>query len=269
MGTHLPVTLRGGLSQVPSPHAAGEIATSLRALWGIDELEELDLERVLRLNNAELAISDLGGAEGGPQGLLLPLHHGGFRIEVDPSPPEGWHGANRMLREEVTRHRMRFVTAHELAHTLFYWQGSGAPERLAKDSEAQERFCDALASALLVPPAAAAAAPLSPESVVALHSTYDVSMEVAARALIAAHGEGVAWLMVVPKGSEEPWVQWGAERTSQAVGPWRVLSRIAASVKKTGAASQGRVRWRSGRVTVARGLLLSARNQLVVTARAA
>jgi hypothetical protein len=259
-----------GLSQVPPTEAVGPIAHALRSAWGIDDYGVLDLDRALAQSEIEVRCSDLGGAEGGPQGLLIPLSNGGFRIEVDPAPPEGWRGIRGALRDEITRHRMRFVIAHELAHTLFYWRGRGAPERIAKDSESQELFCDALASALLVPRAAAAAAPLRPESVVALHNTYDVSMEVAARALIAAYGDGVGWLMVVPANSGEAWVQWGAERSTEAIGPWKVLMRIMERVRRSGAAvAEGRLRWHSGRTTVARGLLLPERRQLVVTARAA
>lgn len=259
-----------GLSYVPGAEEVGPIASALRRVWGLDDYDKLDLDHALVQSQIEVQCSDLGGAEGGPQGLLIPLSEGGFRIEVDPTPPEGWNGAGCTLRRDVTRHRMRFVIAHELAHTLFYWRARGAPERVAKDSKNQEEFCDALASALLVPRAAAAAVPLRPESVVALHHTYDVSMEVAARALIAAHGEGVGWLMIVPPGDDEAWVQWGAERSSEAVGPWQMLTRIVDRLRQGGAAvAQGRLRWRSGHTTVARGLLLSERRQLVVTARAA
>jgi hypothetical protein len=178
--------------------------------------------------------------------------------------------ATPALRDEVSRHRVRFVIAHELAHTLFYWRGGGTPERMVKDSKVQELFCDALASALLVPRTAAATAALRPESVVELHQRYDVSMEVAARALISAHSDGVGWLMVVPTEASEAWVQWGAERSREAIGPWRVLSKIIEKARQGAEGiAAGRLRWRSGKTTVARGLMLRERGQLVVTARAA
>jgi hypothetical protein len=268
MGNELTTQLARGLSQVPPRNAIGQIATALRQSWGADEESELNLESIVSELGIELVLCDLGGSEGGPQGLLTPLQWG-YRIEVDPTPPDGWQMTASPLHEEVIRHRMRFVIAHELAHTLFYWKGQRGPERLAGDSEEQELFCDSLASALLVPPRAAANRPLRPESVIALHKDFDVSVEVAARALMQAHSDGAGWLMVVPEDETEPWVQWGAEKTKDAVGPWNLLSRLVQKVRETGATAEGRLRWRSGRTTVARGLYLAERMQLVVTTRVA
>jgi len=269
MEPQLPTCLGRGLTEVPPKAAVRQIAAALRFNWGIEEDAKLDLGGILETLCIEMVLSDLGGAEGGPQGLLTPLSEGGYRIEVDPSSPQGWRPANAALREEVSRHRIRFVAAHEIAHTLFYWQGRGGPERLVGDSREQERFCDALAAALLVPPTAAEQMALHPQSVVELHEHFDVSIEVAARALVDAHGDGVAWLMIVPEDASEPWVQWGAERSSEAVGPWGMLSRLAAKVRQSDAVAEGRLRWRSGRQTLARGQFLAERRQLVVTARAA
>jgi hypothetical protein len=268
MGAELTTQLVRGLSQVPSRRAIGEIATTLRQAWGEDEESKLDLDSILNEAGIEFVLSDLGGGEGGPQGLLTPLRQGGYRIEVDPTPSEGWRTTDAALREEVVRHRTRFVIAHELAHTLFYWQGRRGPERLVADSDEQELFCDALASALLVPSQVAAELPLRPASIIDLHRHFDVSVEVAARALITAHGSCVGWLVVVPEDATEPWVQWGAENAADAIGPWGLLSRLAEKVKNSSEAVEGRLRWRSGRTTVARGLFLADRSQLVVTARA-
>lgn len=269
MELQLPASLDRGLTEVPPKTAVGQIAAALRCNWGVEEDAKLNLNDILEAIGIEMILSDLGGAEGGPQGLLTPLTGGGYRIEVDPSPPLGWGPRNAALREEVSRHRVRFVAAHEIAHTLFYWRGRGGPERLLGDSPMQERFCDALAAALLVPPTAAAQMALHPQSVVELHERFDVSIEVAARALVDAHGDGVAWLMIVPEDASEPWVQWGAERSSEAVGPWSLLSRLVAKVRHSDAVAEGRLRWRSGRQTLARGQFLTERRQLVVTARAA
>lgn len=269
MERQLTARLYRGLTEVPPKSAAGEIAAALRCNWGVEEEAKLDFSGILETLGVELVLTDLGGSEGGPQGLLTPLPRGGYRIEVDPSPPLGAGPRSGVLRDEIDRHRMRFVAAHEIAHTLFYWQGRGGPERLLGDSPAQERFCDALAAALLVPPTAAAQMTLHPQSVVELHKRFDVSIEVAARALVDAHGDGVAWLMIVPDDASEPWVQWGAERSSEAVGPWSLLSRLATKVRQTDATAEGRLRWRSGRQTLARGQFLAERRQLVVTARAA
>jgi hypothetical protein len=74
--------------------------------------------------------------------------------------------------------------------------------------------------------------------------------------------------MVVPEDQVDPWVQWGAEKTRETVAPWRLLTRLADCVNDKPAPS-GRLRWRSGRTTIARGLYLPERRQLVVTSRAA
>jgi hypothetical protein len=269
MGDELTTELDRGLTQVPDLEATRRIAEALRSNWGVAKDATLNLFEIVEIIGGEMILSDLGGAEGGPQGLLTPLTKGGYRIEVDPSPPLGWEVTSPALREEVSRHRMRFVAAHEIAHTLFYWQGRGGPERLLGDSEEQERFCDALAAALLVPPAAAAKMMLCPESVIELHNRFDVSIEVAARALVDAHGDAVAWLMILPEDASEPWVQWGAARSSEAIGPWSLLSRLAAKARLSGTVAEGPLRWRSGRQTLARGQFLAERRQLVVTAPAA
>lgn len=258
-------SLKRGLMEIPPVSAAAEIAETLRGEWRQPQDLRLDLPTVLDGLGIELIVTDLGGGAGGPQGLLTPLEHGGFRIEVDPTLPSAGVSGDDPLREEIRRHRTRFIVAHELAHTLFYWDGRNGPERFVHDSPEQEQFCDALASALLVPGSSARALPLHPDSVVSLHRSFDVSVEVAARALIEAHQGGVAWLMVVPDGQEEPWVQWGAEKTRDTVSPWRLLTRLADRAKDR-PSSRGRLRWRGGQTTLARGLYLADRRQLVVTA---
>lgn len=254
-----------GLMEVPPLGAAPGIASALRREWCQRHDSRLDLEGVLNSLGIALMLTDLGGGAGGPQGLLTPLKDGGYRIEVDPTLPSVGVAGDDPLLDEIRRHRTRFIVAHELAHTLFYWEGRKGPERLVHDSTEQEQFCDALASALLVPSGSARDLPLHPDSVVSLHRTFDVSVEVAARALIEAHQGGVAWLMVVPDGQEEPWVQWGAEKTRDTVSPWRLLTRLADRAKD-GPASRGRLRWRGGQTTLARSLYLADRRQLVVTA---
>lgn len=268
MANRLPANLDRGLNVVPPRGAVEAIASALRKSWGFEESEPLELAVLLELADAEVAIEDLGGGDGGPQGLLVPRREGGFRIEVDPSPPEGWRGAPRALQEEVTRHRLRFTVMHEIAHSLFYRREARPPERLVKGSEEQERFCDELASALLVPRSAAMSMPLRPESALALHRAYDVSLEVATRALVGGHDQAVGWLVVLPEDQSEPWVQWGAERTQEAVGPWGLLSRFAEGAEEK-PSPRGRLRWRNGQTTIARAIYLAERRQLVVTARAA
>src|SRR4051794_10557719 len=109
-----------GLSGVPSVRAVPQLAAGLRDAWGLRPDDLLELRDPLASVGAELALQDLGGADGGPQGLLIPRTEGDFVIEVDPSPPEGWRDAPIELQDEISRHRMRFTVMHELAHTLFY-----------------------------------------------------------------------------------------------------------------------------------------------------
>ena len=268
MDADLTTQLSLGLSRIPPHGAIDEIARALRRRWDHQDESPLDLDSVASEEGIEIECTKLGGGEGGPQGLLTPLPNGRFRIEVDPTPPDGWHTAALHLREEVSRHRLRFVVAHELAHTLFYWHGYREPERLVPSSKKQEDFCDALAAALLVPPKVVGELPLNPKSAIELHKRFDVSVEVAMRALVGTHADGVGWLVIVPKGPAEPWVQWGAPKTSEAVAPWRLLSRLAEKARETGRALEGHLNWRSGRTTVARGIFVAERSQLVITARA-
>lgn len=91
------------------------------------------------------------------------------------------------MREQLRRHRFRFRLAHELAHTLFFWRRGGRPQRHLLDSASQERFCDTFSRALLVPPDVAKRLPIRSDAVVYLQEAFDVSLEVAARALAIAH----------------------------------------------------------------------------------
>jgi hypothetical protein len=143
MDSQLLPDLDRGLTEVPPKAAAAPIASALRAYVGADESQRLDLDQLLELSDTQISTQNLGGGEGGPQGLLLPRPNGGFRVEVDPAPPDGWDGFSYELREEITRHRFRFTALHEVAHTLFYRREPGRPpERLVKGSQDQEDFCD-------------------------------------------------------------------------------------------------------------------------------
>jgi Zn-dependent peptidase ImmA (M78 family) len=91
-------------------------------------------------------------------------------------------------KAELRRHRARFRVAHEIAHSFFYARAPRQlPVRPGPASEAEEDFCDVFARELLLPSAAAERMPPSAGAIARLQSNFDVSMEVAARALASAH----------------------------------------------------------------------------------
>lgn|GEM_PF-6999252 len=113
-----------------------------------------------------------------------------FRIRVDPTPRRGWIGMSPALKAKVARHRFRFRVCHELGHTFFFERGRGkGPKRARPWLASEELWCDEFARSLLVPRAPASQMPLSADSPFALQARFDVSLEVAARALFAASNQ--------------------------------------------------------------------------------
>ena len=213
------------LERVPPLREAPELARRLRKSWGVGGAAPLDLDAVCRHLGVEIAERPLGAASGGAQGFLVPRHRGGFRAEVDPEPRCGWSLVSPSARAVLRRHRWRFLVCHELAHTVFYEDGPGAPQRMVPGSERQEAFCDELARALLVPRGAAASLPLCPESVLGLQHRYDVSMEIAFRSLVAAHGGAVGWLLLKrDRGIRIQWTSADQGLTAEALAALRSLA---------------------------------------------
>lgn len=170
-----------------------------------------DLDEILRLGGCEARETELSAREGMQEAMLIPLPRNRFAISVDPTPPGGWAQVRPALRESLRRHRLRFRVAHEIAHTIFYARAGGEPRRVVRDSPAQEAFCDEFARALLVPPPAAATTPLAPEAVHALQRRFDVSLEVAARSVAAAHGpSAIVVLWYRPHDENAVRVQWSS-----------------------------------------------------------
>jgi len=224
------------LQRVPGLCEAPAIATLLRRSWGSCETAPLDLDRACAHLEVETMERSLGAASGGAQGFLVPRRDGGFRAEIDPEPRCGWKLVSPDARAALRRHRRRFLLCHELAHTVFYERGSAPPHRVVPGDQRQEAFCDELARALLVPRVAAAELPLSPESVVTLQHRYDVSMEIALRSLVAAHGEAVGWLLLWRERSIR--IQWtSAEQqlTAEALTAIRSLAERAVRMGKASA----------------------------------
>jgi len=253
---------------VPEIHAAEELAAQLRSTWlGLDENDPVDPVDACERLGVALAERPRKAPGGQLQGSLMPLSSNSFEIEVDANPHDGWVTLEGQLRDEVLRHRFRFLVMHELAHTLFYEPGEQRPKRLLHASAEQEAFCDRLAGAMLVPPDVARRKPIHPSSILELHRQFDVSIEVAARSLVSAYGDApLCWLLLRnPEGS--PSIQWRPPRAMAARRPWATLEELLGqlgSSKDQTASSQ--MHWRRGGPTTAHALLLSERRQIVVTA---
>jgi hypothetical protein len=124
----------------------------------------------------------LDAAKGGLEAFLAPDGSNRFELVVDPEPRGGWQPHHDGLREDIERHRLRFRAGHEVAHSFFFHRVAGQmPRRRVFDSPEQERFCDAFAGALLLPPKVVAGSEPTPENILDLQRRYDVSLQLAVR----------------------------------------------------------------------------------------
>jgi hypothetical protein len=218
--TSIPAWPEGPDHGVPNPEGAADYALQVRrgVLGGRRCLAPLrDLSPLYRAGRFRVRERRLSAATGGDEGLLLPAPDGQFDLWVDPTPRGGWESVPAHLRESLRRHRTRFRVAHEMAHSLFFERGHGTPRRRQRNSVRQEQFCDAFASALLVPPPAARRAPPSPDAVIGLQRRFDVSMELAARALADVHPSArvlvLYWATGAEIGAPTARVQWQSSAT--------------------------------------------------------
>lgn len=181
---------RLALNAVPAPDVASRLASELRSRIVPDD-GAIDLDCCARLAGATVEHGDLGARTGGRQGLLVPDADDRFRIVVDATPRGGWgHGTNAS-HEQTARQRRRFLVAHELAHTMFYTRGAGAPRRsMAPGTTEEEAFCDTFARCLLIP--AGSGMPTA-HGVVRRQRCYDVSLELAARASASTSASITLW----------------------------------------------------------------------------
>ncbi len=178
--------VRRSLDPVPLAPAPGQVAAAVREALGQEQSGALDLEQLCLRLNIDLREVSLGGSAGGREGLLVPLPGNAFAAAIDPTPSNGWASASGSAVDRGRRHRFRFRAAHEIGHTFFFDRHPGAePVRRVFDSLAQERFCDQFANSLLVPSQVAREVS-DPSGLIEMQVDYDVSLEVAARAVCSA-----------------------------------------------------------------------------------
>lgn len=204
--------------EVPALERAWHIARAVREQvlgWTNWQAPLENLDDVTGLGPFRIEKTRLRAAAGGLEALLIPEESGYFRILVDPEPPGGWRPSlDAELVAEIARHRIRFRLAHELGHSFFYGRTARGFHRYVSDSPEQERFCDEFASALLLPPEVVAQAEPTASEIVRLHQEYDVSVEMAARAVTAAHGDRLAcWILIARDADSPPTRQWVSEAT--------------------------------------------------------
>lgn len=215
-----------------------EKARELRRKIQGDSSRCLDVEKLAVALNCDIEDCGDGDLGWGVEGALLPdPTEDRFVIQVDPTPPSGWEGLPGQVTSSLRRHRRRFRIAHEIAHTCFYARDKGRPpERSDAPTKAEERFCDEFARAILVPPEAARAIAPTADSAFELADTFDVSLEVGARALSAAHPElTIALWFWRPGKDASPGSllrQWSNADRTPSLRRWRVSDVVAQAFER-------------------------------------
>jgi hypothetical protein len=197
------------LSSVPAAAVAEDLAARVRLAIGQDSesLLSCDLRAACQLGEFFPKAVRFNTTDT-HQALLVPRSGGAFEIFVDPT-------RGSAMTTATLRHRTRFRIAHEIGHSFFYDRDGSFPTRVTSPSLREEEFCDLFASALLVPRAVAASLPLCAQSVQALRDGFDVSTQVAGRALAHAHPTalvaGLLWNSNPRTGKDPGWrVAWAA-----------------------------------------------------------
>lgn len=183
------------LAAVPGEHIALRLADRARKL-AVDAQSRCDIDKLCAIGGFRYKTMALETKVGGHEALLVPRVDGTFEILVDARGDFADH--------RVRRRRLRFRVAHEIGHSFFYDRRYRPARRLLSGSEAEEAFCDAFASALLVPPAMTASLEPSPKAIIGLAKRFDVSIEAAARAFSKYnHGISVFGLQVLRRNARE------------------------------------------------------------------
>jgi hypothetical protein len=224
-----------------------QAAASLRKRFSTENarVDVLELAKALGCRVSSTRIS----ATGTVQADLCPdIDSDRFHLRVDPEPANGWDGVAAASRETIARHRLRFRVSHELGHVFFYKRSRGkGPRRAQRWSNREEQWCDEFARSLLVPATVAEALPATARSVFRLQRRFDVSLEVAARALADAHREASVaiwfWLPGDNAPGESLLHQWASCETP-ALRQWKQSTMVAKAL--VGGESAGRVPSLSG-----------------------
>lgn len=237
------------------------------ALLGPGRREEplLDLRPLMRRGRFRLSVEDLGAADGGMEAFLVPDTNDRFEVVVDPEPRGGWRPQLTELREDIHRHRLRFRIGHEVAHSFLFQRTPGEfPRRRGTDSPEEERFCDAFAGALLLPPSVVAQARPTPDDVLGLQAQYDVSLQQAVRMFAEVHLEHAFVLLYTDE--EPPFVrpQWASPRPDWEPRWW---ARESVQTLGSRAAQAIVVPHRSGRRSRLRAKWLPQRRQALLVGR--
>jgi hypothetical protein len=166
-------------SGVPPLGLAQELAADVRrAVFSGADADTItcDLDAICVAGGFRARIVRIPRAERRHEALLVPKNDGTFEILVDPL-------TERPMRARTRRHRFRFRTAHEIAHSFFYDRRQSPPQRDLMPSDAEEKFCNEFAAALLVPPAGLMHLAVTPREILRLVEKYEVSAQVVARAV--------------------------------------------------------------------------------------
>jgi hypothetical protein len=217
-------------------------ADELRAAVGVPPSKPIDVEVLAKRLGCDVEYCELGARGGGIEAALLPDSlEDRFVVRVDATPPSGWGGLTGSARRLTARHRRRFRIAHELAHTCFYARQVGhPPRRIAPLTHEEELLCDEIARAILVPPKSASALPPVADSAFQIASRFDVSLEVGARALAAAHPGLTAalWFWRPSKSPAQSSLlrQWSNVAHAASLRSWRVSAIAKTALEVDGTA---------------------------------
>lgn len=197
------------------PWTAESMAAGVRSELGLeaaDAFDEQAMAALLLLLRVDVVVTDeLRSDVGGAEAMLVPVSNDAFSILVDPRPLGGWPHVSEADRVVLERRRLRFRTAHELGHVLFYSRSSGgAPHRRSMPSPAEEAFCDRFAAALLLPPSLLHDGLPSAELAYSLAARFDVSVHLVARS-IAMYQPRVTSVSLIVHSDTGPQVQWTSD----------------------------------------------------------
>lgn len=259
-------TLRQG--GVPEDDVAVALAEQVReAVLGSDNRDQPlgDMRPFLRRGRFRLSVERMSAADGGMEACLVPDADDRFDIVVDPEPRGGWRPHHKELRTEIQRHRLRFRTGHEAAHSFFFHRAPGrVPRRRVQDSAEQERFCDVFAGALLLPPSVVARTSPTPDEIMRMQERYDVSLQLAVRMFADMHPRRSFVLLYTD--AEPPFVrpQW-ATRRQDWLPRWWATDAIQSLASRDAHAVV--VPHKSGRRSRLRAMWLPRRRQALLVGR--